>query len=290
MIAWMAAAAVAMPPPRIELDEVPVEPPASTLPCPVDGMADGPVVAGLLDGNLGRARRACVRDEVGVTVGGLLVADTPNFYGHLVGGLTLDGSLAVDDRTEVFATLELFRYDSVISALTSTYTGLGHTGIGASRVLTASDRGVLALNGKVVLPTAFGLYRNSWPFGVDLGLAGAWQAHDVVRLHGQIGALASAAASRGASQPRLGAMTTVGAELRPGRAFAVVADLASGFGYTAPLDVVSGALGLRFSDGKRWGLEIGGTVPFAGRERATAAVDVRNTVRLGPIREGAVGR
>lgn len=248
-------------------------------PCADDGMAEGPVVAGLLDGDLGRARRACVRTEAGLGVGGLIVADTPNFYGHVVGSAVLDGSYALDDRTEIFGSAELFRYDSVISALTSTYVGVGHTALGANRILSASERAHVAVNGKVVLPTAVGLYRTAWPFGLDLGLSGTWAASDLLRLHGQIGGLTSLAASKGPTQGRVGAMSTLGAELRPGKAFAAVADLSAGFGYTAPVDVVAAALGLRFSDGRRWGLELGATVPLAGRERALATFALRNTLR-----------
>jgi len=43
---------------------------------------------------------------------------------------------------------------------------------------------------------------------------------------------------------------------------------------------LAGALALRFSDGKRFGMELGGTVPFAGRERALATVDLRFSTRM----------
>lgn len=253
---------------------------ALAAPCLDDAMAEGPVTAGLLDGDLGRGRRACPREEIAVGVGGLLAVDTPNFYGHLLGSLVVDGSWRLDERTEVFGLVEAVRYDSVISALTSTYLGVGHTALGAGRVLIAGDAGVLSLNGKVVLPTAVGLYRNSWPFAWDLGLSGVVALSDAVRLHGQLGGLASAAASKGPTQGRVGAFTTAGAELRLGTAFAIVGDVVGGFGYTAPVDVVAAGLGLRFANRKRWGLELGGTVPFAGRERAAATVDLRTTARF----------
>ncbi len=245
-----------------------------------DGMASGPVVAGLVDGDLGRGRRVCGRDELGWTAGALLTVDTPNFYGHIVGGLTLDGSWRVQDRTELFATLEAIRYDTVISALSSGYLGLGHTSIGAAQRLNDGPI-AFGLNGKVVLPTALGLYRHSRPFAADLGLAGAWQGTGAFRLHGQVGLLTSAAASRGPTQARLGVCAVLGTELRPGKVFAAVVDVASSFAYTSAVDAVAIAPAVRFSDGKRWGLELGATVPLAGRERALATVDLRNSIRLG---------
>ena len=88
---------------------------------------------------------------------------------------------------------------------------------------------------------------------------------------------------KGPSQPRTGGTLTAGAELRPAGGFAVALDLHAGYGYTAPLDVLAGAVALRASDGKRFGFELAALVPLAGRERAAARVDLRWSVRLGPI-------
>ncbi len=250
------------------------------------GLATGPGVAGLLDGDLGRAHRVCGRNEIAITGGGRATIDTPNFYGHLVGGLTVDGSAMVSDRVEVYGALEAVRYDSVISALSASTLGLGHTVVGASWRVRDVDAAFgtpgLALNGKVVLPTAFGLYGNSWPVGVDLGLAGLhgtgpWSTH------WQLGLLASGGFGPGPLQPQLGLAPTLGIQWRPGDLFAAVAEVATTFGYTAAVDHVAASVGARVSDGKRWGLQLGGTVPVLGRERALGTVDLRTSIRLGPI-------
>jgi hypothetical protein len=247
------------------------------------GMPTGPVVAPLLDGGLGRAHRVCGRSEVALRGGGLILIDRPNFYGRVSAGLTLEGSYAPTKYTEIFAGLELLRYDTVIQSLTASQFGFGHTYVGAAHRRVIGERTSLGFNGKMVLPTAVGLYREAWPFGLDFGLSGQFAATPKVHLHGQIGLLASVAASQGNPGFRVGAAFTGGAEFLPVRRFAIAADLHSIVGYTDVLDVLAGAVALRFSGLKRFGFELAGTFPFAGRERAQAVVMLRASVRLGSI-------
>ena len=241
---------------------------------PSPALPTGPVAAGLLDGGLGAARRACPRTSFAVAPRGLLLADAANFYGHIVAGLNLDGALTLGGYdTEVFGRLELVRYDSVISAVTSSTLTPGHATVGITRVLRGEGL-ALAATGKVVLPTAVGLYRNAWPVGIDAGLAGQW-ADGPWSVHGQLTLLGSAALSRGPALPRAGIAPTLGGALRPTRGFAVALDLQSLFAYTAPVDALALAPALRFGTRRSWGAEIGAALPLAGRERALLAFDLR---------------
>ena len=246
-----------------------------------DGMPTGPVIVGLHDGNLGAAHRACGRTEVGLDVGGLLLVDRPNFYGRLSAGGTLDGSLMVHPRLELFTHVQFLRYENVITPIPATALGFGFTGLGAGWQVLRKDRVVLGLNGKLVLPTAAGIYHNAWPVGLDLGLALQATAARGVQFHGQLGVLGSAAISKGPANPRGGVAMTFGTELRPGKAFAFVVDLYGNFGYRGPVDALAVAFALRFSDGKRFGFELGGMLPIAGTERAMVALDLRASIRLG---------
>lgn len=246
-----------------------------------DGMPTGPVVVGLFDGNLGAAHRACGRNEVGLDVGALLLVDMPNFYGRLSAGGTLDGSVMLHPRVELFGKLEFLRFENVITPIPATALGLGFTSVGAGWQVLRRDKVVLGINGKTVLPTAAGIYHNAWPIGLDLGLALQVAAARGVHLHGQASFLGSAVASKGPAFPRAGGAVTFGTELRPGKAFAFVVDLYGSFGYRGPLDALAVAFALRFSDGKRFGFELGGMIPFAGTERAMVAVDFRASIRLG---------
>jgi hypothetical protein len=252
------------------------------------GMPTGPVQAGLLEGELGRAHRVCGRSEVGLDAGGLLLVDLPAFYGRLAAGIRLDGSWAWGPRGELFGSFEFFRYDMLITPLPASVAGLGHLNVGAAYRLLDTDKVALGINGKVVLPTAYPLYQHAWPIGFDAGLAAMFEAHSTVHFHVQAGLLTSAAAGKGAAQPKIGAMITAGAELKPVDTFAIAVDLVGGFGYTAPVDLFGAALALRFSDARRFGFEIGATVPIAGRERAAARVDLKATVRFGPIVPGVI--
>lgn len=247
------------------------------------GMPTGPVLAPLLDGGLGRAHRVCGRSEIAVRGGGLLAIDKPNFYGRVTAGLNLEGSYAPTRTTEVFAGLEALRFDTVISSLAASRLGLGHTYLGAAHRSVLGERTSLGVNGKLVLPTAPGLYHNAWPVSVDLGFAGQFTATRRLYLHGQIGLLATFVASRIAPSVRLGAALTGGAEFLPIRRLAIAADLHTLVGYTDVLDAVAGAVALRTSGLRRFGLELAGTFPFAGRLRTQAAVMLRVSVYLGSL-------
>lgn len=258
-------------------------------PCETDttGIATGPVTVGFHEGDLGVPRRVCGRTEVALAPGGLAVVETENFYGHIVAGGTLEGSWAPSRRTEVYASVEAFRYDSVITPIPATYMGFGHVGVGVSQRLWDNDTFAVGLHGRVVAPTAFGLYQHAFPVGVDVGVSGLWAPLPTLRVHADVAGLGSAAISHGPAFPRAGARVMVGGEWQPVKPFAVVLDVTSGFGYTAPVDVVAGSLGLRFGIGERVGVELGAAFPFAGRERTLAAGELKVNVRLGKL-EGHV--
>lgn len=248
------------------------------------GMAAGPVVAPVLDGGLGRAYRVCGRSEVGVRAGGVLLIDRPNFYGRVSAGGTIEGSWAINKYSEVFAGLEVIRYDTVIQSLTASQLGFGHTYLGGAVRGVLGERASLAFNGKVVLPTAVGLYREAFPFGFDMGVAGQFAATPKVHLRGQLGFLAAMAASNANPGLRMGAAITAGAEFLPVRRVGVAIDLHSIIGYTPMRDLVAASAALRFSGLGRFGFELAATLPMTKkREWAQAVVMLRASVRLGKI-------
>ena len=254
------------------------------------GQATGPVALGLLEGGLGEGRRACGRSEVGIAAGGMLLVDLPNFYGRLSADLRLRGSWAINDALEVYARFEFFRFDQLITPLTATSIGIGHTNVGVSGRFLNRDKVALAVHGQLVLPTAVPLYSGVHPLGMDLALAGQFKVHRKIQLHADVGVIHSVGIGGGPALPRIGATITGGAEFRPVHRFAIVTDLHASFGYTAPLDMLAAALALRFADGKRFGFDFGATIPLAGRERANVRLDLLWTLRLGPITEAPPDR
>ncbi|MEZ4239064.1 MAG: hypothetical protein R3F59_23505 [Myxococcota bacterium] len=257
MIAWLAAVALAGP-------------------CDVDGgLPTGPAQVALWDGDLGRARPVCARTQVALAPRALLLVDTPAFYGRISALAGLEGTVAVD-RTALWLRLEPVRYESVISAIPSSFLGYGYTSVGVTQRLDAGGPTATAFHGTVVLPTAVRLQGNAAPLGLDLAFAldhaaGPWS------VHGQAGYAFSASLTRPA-EVRTGFTGTGGGQWRPGRAFAAVLDLQAAISYTAPLDHLAVAPALRFGAGPV-GIELAGTVPVAGRERALAAVSLRGSVR-----------
>ncbi len=244
----------------------------------LDGMAEGPVAVGIRPGELGRAHRVCGRSELALGGSAYLLADAPNFYGHIVGTVDLDGSYHLESsRTEVFARAEIVRYDSVIGPLPDAWFGPGWFSAGVAQRIATSEKGALGINAKILLPSH---YRNAYPIGVDLGLAAQYAPNTWLRVHGQLSAAFEANAGKGPADPAFGVAPTVGVALRPGRAFAFALDVAGSFGLTAPVDHLAVLPAFRFSDGKRFGFELGLAAPLLGRERALVLADLRFSVLL----------
>ena len=250
-------------------------------PCIAGGMPAGPAQVGLLDGELGVARRLCPRTEVALGGSALLVADLAAFYGNVRASGVLWGSWTPgDERTELFATLEAFRYQTVISSIDASYAGLGHLSLGGTRVLLLGRDWRFGASTRVVLPTAFGLYDNAWPLAVDLIAEVEWRAATVLTLHGHAGGLGSLALGGGPAAPEGALLAGGGAALRPLPWLAVVIELDADLGRTDALDHLAATGSLRFGVGERFGAELGAIFPLVGRERALAAAVLRLSWRL----------
>jgi hypothetical protein len=245
-----------------------------------NGLANGQVQVGLVDGDLGVAQSLCPQNRLGLAVGGGAIVETTNFYGHIAGSATLRGTLAVSKRTALYAAIEGFRYDAVLSPIASSAVGLGYTDIGASGQVVQTARFALAVQGKLVLPTAFTLNQNGWPLAADLGFAAGWSPADNVVVHGSVLGLGGLALGGGPQFPHAGVNVDAGLEWRATRSVGVVVDALGGFGYTAPVDVFAAGVGFRGAIGEHAGLALEATVPLVGRERTLAALDLRFDWRL----------
>jgi hypothetical protein len=232
-----------------------------------DAMPSGPVLATISEDELGLARRACPRTELATGARGLVVADFEDFYGQIRASGYLWASWAQTREREMSLTFEAFRYQQVISSVVADAIGIGRLGLGVAQRAASTEDATIGLTGRLVLPTSFGLQRLVWPFALELGVNGLWRSPRF-DLHGQLGAIGSTALSRGDADPRLGFVTTAGAQWRALGWFALALDAHLGMGYAATLDVVALAPGLRFALGERVGAELSATLPVAGRERA----------------------
>lgn len=253
---------------------------ALAAPCPDDGLPVGPVVAPLREGELGAPRRLCPRDEVAVGGAALLVADTANFYGHLVAGGVVRGSLAVDDRTEAWVTAEVVRYDTILGAISSDFVGTGHLSGGATRVFVDRDTLRAGAHARVVLPTASGLYRRSFPVGLDVGVGAEQPIGERLTLHEDLTLFGSGAIGP-VFGPRAGVALAGGLAWRPTRGFALATDLRGGLFYQGAVDELSIAPALRFGPGRHAGIELAIVAPLVGRDRTPlAAAELRGSWRF----------
>lgn len=245
-----------------------------------NGLAEGQVQVGFLDGDLGVARAPCARSALGLAAGGGAIIETENLYGHLAGGATLRGSWAVSGRTALYASVEAVRYDGVIAPISSSALGPGYTDLGVTTQIVHTERAAVAVQGTAVVPTAIPLNQHGAPLSADLGLTAAWSPTRAWTVHGSALGLGGLAVGGGPLFPAAGAHVDAGAEWRPTAGFGLVADVLAGFGYAAPLDVLAVGGGVRGAIGPHAGLALELNAPLAGRERTLAAADLRFDWRL----------
>ena len=245
-----------------------------------DGVAQGPVEAGFVDGDLGAAHRLCPQTSLGLAPTAYAIVEPENLYGRILATGTLTGSYALSDKVEVYANLEAFRFDTLIAAISVTGMGPGYTGVGASWRFAEGDHWGVGLQGKLVLPTAFTLDRHSWPLGADVGLHGAYALRDNLLVHGAAMPTFRAALGGGPAFPTFGVNLDVGVEWKPFKRFGFVLDSVSSFGRTEALDYTGAGVGFRGGIGEHAGLSLEARVPLAGRERALAAIDIRVNYRF----------
>jgi hypothetical protein len=241
----------------------------------------GPGVAFYQAGDLGAPHRICVRDEVGFGGGGVIVNDSAHFYGHIIATGDLSGSFALGESTELFANAEVVRSDGILGAIAASSLAPGHLSLGVMHALPTSEKADVGFHGRLVLPTAVGVYQNALPFGFDLAMGTSIPLSGRLYLHADTGFLGQVVFGGGTGGLRLGVGMLSGLEWRAGKAFGMVLDLHGGFGFADSVDDVSVAPAFRFAGGKHFGAELALFAPIIGRDRAPMiAADLRLSWRL----------
>jgi len=240
---------------------------AAQRPCETDlrSRPVGPLQVGELDGFLAVPHRACPREELALGGDMLLVAHSDELYGNLhVNGRGRFSGFLGDPRVEAFVSWEAFRYQSLLSAVSASYIGLGYLSWGVSGQLYEGEHIAYALTGRMVLPTTTGLDVNSQPLAMDVGLTAAWRPNATFRFHIWVTALGSLGIGEGPPDPRGGLRVGGGVDLRIAEWLSLVAELQSGFLYRAALDVFAVNAGVRLALGSEVGLELGAALPIFG--------------------------
>lgn len=239
-------------------------------PCADSAMFD-PVALSYSAGPIGSVRRSCLRDELAFGLNALAVIRVEEFYGKLVGAGVLSGSWTIDGETELFAALEVVRYQQLIRSLSASHFNLGHLALGATRTIFSGDRGRLAWTAHTTLPTAIGLYDRTVTFALDTGLSGATRLERDLSLHGYFGVRGTIGAGAGPAQPKGQLLLDAGAAYRIQSWLAIAVDLEGAAGERAVLDHAALGVGLRFAVGDRLRVDLSAKAPLAGDERALAS-------------------
>lgn len=243
-------------------------------------LAEGPVPFGFLSADVATGRRACPRTEVGLGLQGGAIIETKNLYGAVTAAGLLSGSYAVRPDLELFATLEVPRFQFVQNAtLTGTSLSLGQLTAGATYVALTRGDFVLSPSVRLQLPTSFASPRTR-TLGGELGAAALYRPTNRFEVHGYAGVDASLGLGAAAALPQAGFLLNVGSEYALCSGFAAVLDANVHFGHRAALDYVAPAVGLRFRAGEHFGAELGASLPLVGAERALAIGGLKLSYRL----------
>lgn len=231
-----------------------------------EALPTGPVAAPYHEADVATGRRACPRTEVGAGGHGGIIIDTPGFYGGIEAAATVFGSYALNNDTEVFGTLEAYRYHYVVEATIDTaVSSLGQLTVGGTRIVHRWGDRVLAPTVRLQLPTSFA--SNVRVIGGEIGLAYNERLFEKLQLHGYAGLDGSMGfLTPAAAYPRGGALVNFGAQLNVTSWFGLALDVNGHFLRRAALDYLAPALGLRFRFG-RVGAELGLSRPLAGADR-----------------------
>lgn len=249
--------------------------------CPRTARVVGPTQAAFADGQLGVPRRACLRDELVLAGDGYLIARPADFYGNIRVGARLSGSYVVDRTIELWGSIELVRHQSLISAISSTYLGLGYLSLGATLPYFRERDRAVAAYARLVLPTTTGLDQGAQPLALELGTTAEARGGANVRFHAWASVLGSLAISVLApADPRVGVRVGGGVDWAPYDAFSIVLELASGLGYRDALDFLALQGGFRFAFGDTLGIDLGLSWPFAGAEPGLASAQLAVSGRL----------
>jgi hypothetical protein len=241
----------------------------------------GPVQSGFLDGALGVARSACLRDEVAFAEDASLIARPADFYGNVRLGTVISGSVVVRPELAIWGSFEALRWQTLLSAVGNTYVGLGYAALGASYRYHAQSGRSLAAHVRLVLPTTSGLDRRAQPLALEIGTTAELTASENFRFHAFLSAIGSLALSDIApADPRGGLRVGGGIDWVPFEAFSLAVELASGFGTRDALDFLAVAAAVRFAFGDVLAAELGVIYPAFGAEPALAAAQLAVRGRL----------
>lgn len=234
---------------------------------PSRGLDAGPVMLGFLDGGLGAPRAAVPRSELGLVVGGSLLAAFDDFYGHLRGRAIASASWAIDGRLEVSAQVELVRVETVIASVQASRLGFGATSLGATWWLAGGASWDFAIGTRLVLPTDLGARRDALPFGADAAALVSKRFAEGLEAHGHAILLGTVQISEGPSFPRVGLSVGGGVSWQALSWLSLTGDAAALLGYDDPLDRLVAALVARFRLTPSWAIELSAAAPLAGEDR-----------------------
>jgi hypothetical protein len=252
-----------------------------------EGLPSGPLGLSFFEGDIGRPRRVCPHNEVAITgslmavdVSDDLIVEDGNFYATLAGAGEISGSWKFSERGELFASIEAVKYRYVQNAtLINEHLGLGFLSTGATYQTWSRGSSILAITGRLTLPTAIGYYENAWPLALDFGLVLASRPMAKLSIHAQLGTVLSFAISHGDPGTQAGLQLLAGMEYTPWDWLGLVLDLGALLGYREGLDQMTLGVGFRFRIWEGLGLELASMLPVAGSTTSELAVVLRVSYR-----------
>lgn len=242
-------------------------------------LGEGPIALSYVDADVATGRRACPRTEAGLGGRAGVVIDNVALYGFLLVDGLVFGSVRLNEKTEVFGTLEAVHWyytgQNGPLKIPANNATLGTLTLGLTRHIYGEDRFLGALSARLLLPTSFAV-PGARIIGAELGHASSWRPKGWLELHSYLGIDFNAAIGSGPALPQVGGVATLGAQLSPVGFAALVVDLS---GRVAIKSYFAPTVALRFRV-MRLGIELAATLPLAGNDRHLVIAGIRLNVRI----------
>lgn len=239
------------------------------------------VLVGATPAELGEPARPCTRADVGLRLQGDALVDVPDYYGFLVGRLTLRGGGApFEGPWRVFGALDLATVRYAVNAVVeATRVSAGPLSVGVGRVWSSEDGSRRALGFVRVLLPFDGARRTSTELALEPGVSGAFGIGARTFVRGHLSLPLGLVESAGVV--RTSQATSAALELAWGpRPWLLVAGGAHGRALVAPdpaLRTVAARLAATFVRASGWAFACGAEAPLFGQDRT----DLRVALLLG---------
>ncbi len=245
-------------------------------PCAPAAVASGPLALGPGPADFGEVAEPCAANQAVARLRGILLVDTPDFYGAISAGVTLGGRYRIRERWWVSGALDMptWRY-TVNAVVASTALDAGPATVAVHRALVTRESFAVAAHVRALVPVdtarRFGLRT-----GAELGASAIYRPGVRWFADGGLTAPTALVVLGGRTHVSVvpAALAEMGFALRSWLALSLGAALRTEVHPSPALLALAARPALRVRTGGGWRFALGADVRLVGVDRTAAAVSL----------------